>query len=496
MITAGDTVSGHGEEYRNLTPVINKFKLWKTDEVEAFWQRCLEADVFARLKPFAALFRGPPRSAFRAAEKLSATVKDAYATNADDVMRAVKAVFKETAISMMGDVKTWVNDNCRGVATADSEDGALSSLYIGFVKQALLAMRCPPKGWISLDKPLPATPPARTSDSAPVSRPTTWQSLLSSGMVVVEEIAFIDSECGTLLVAENPALSVGATTYLQQSALSPCSVLSALLGSDDVLEKHPSESQLKGFVLETACGLALTESSNRLDLEFLEYMKRFEYNGHCLPALWHKMLERVLKVPQCVLPLRSDQYTWYQKFSDIKRFKTAAELLTAVSQADPQAFFAYYLPDANAGPDGIWFIRLHEEEGGGGGGGGAVAATSFTKESNMATSSVTCKTPDANATIVAVIVGCQWFASTLDQAMRDMSQRSVDPHFLYCDLEQPTPTPKADCTAQYESCRTAIRNLMPKLAGVMSIEFFFEHDKHKPHAQAGRSYEHRVSSRA
>ena len=82
--------------------------------------------------------------------------------------------------------------------------------------------------------------------------------------------------------------------------------------------------------------------------------------------------------------------------------------------------------------------------------------------------------------IVAVLVGCKWYSSKMDPCIyRSANARSVDPRFLYCDLNMESPIAKTDCNASFNPCQNALSQLMPNLAGVLSFEFLLdlEHNK-------------------
>jgi hypothetical protein len=274
-------------------------------------------------------------------------------------------------------------------------------------------------------------------------------------------------ECkGTFCFSDDPMLMATLTSYLGKAKASkPCSSLTKLSDSFDIAMKHPSGGQMSGCLLEVAVALALTEATQSPEKDaFLNYMQRYECNSCKIPEPWKRLFQRIHVAPQRVTSAQHG-----------KKFKSVSALLEAVTALEPDTYFAFctdiFLCDTNnAGPDLIWFAGLSPPVGAPD---GAVTAAAADSSSGF---------------LIMFLAGLKWYGGKIPGPERDKNKRSVDPLRLYTDLDKSDPTPKGD-GEQFKACQKSLTTLMKsKLAGVVSMEFLFEHDKganpskHKPFA--------------
>ena len=272
-----------------------------------------------------------------------------------------------------------------------------------------------------------------------------YADVLSTGLLQPIFINSFDSLKGTFFFADDPSLMAALTQFLRGEH--KMTSLSMLTGQLDDIEKHPSGEQTAGFLLEVAVGLALTEASNFTERgAFLQYMRRYEYHNKYVPDHWKSLFQRVHVAPQRVSSFQSQD----------KAFKTLADFLKAVEALEPTTYFAFcleiYLTDTNAGPDLVWFVGLSP----------AAPAAAHAPAAGF---------------LIMFLVGLKWYGGSIPAAEKDKNKRSVNPSRFYTDLKKGLPEDKARCEELSDLCQESMKALMPKLAGIVSMEFLLEHNK-------------------
>ena len=181
MITAADARSASAASRSTLVPV-HGFSMWKIADVIAFLERCLDPANIRNWVPFAAQFRGPPRNIF---EAILPKNPDFYGKVEQS------AAFKRIARLKQKDLENWLertsgDDDLKNTSDKDN---------VNLLRRALLAVRCPSPFAINLGL---------------------WQSLLPTGLLLPLQISSLDPPEGMFAFAEDPALTVGLTSFLKQ----------------------------------------------------------------------------------------------------------------------------------------------------------------------------------------------------------------------------------------------------------------------------------------
>jgi hypothetical protein len=178
---------------------------------------------------------------------------------------------------------------------------------------------------------------------------------LPVGVLRPTRITSCDPPRGKFRFSDDPTLMAALASYLQRQKRTSLGKLDEYLS---VIENNPmaSGSQMSGFLLEIAVGLALTEASlSTAEDAFLMDMQRYSHWRCPLPGIWARLFKRVHIAPQCV-----------SLCADKRKFPSVCGLLQAVAALESGTFFNFclelFLFDTNAGPDQIWFVGLRRND--------------------------------------------------------------------------------------------------------------------------------------